>query len=251
MATITIKIGQSARSKLAEEGYKLPAVYDASISDQSKFEGPLYINGSIIYGSRLEVGAFCSIAGAKFGNTTIGRYCAFGEQVAIGQHEHPTDWLTSSRISHVPNMHDWQNILARHRPERSDFKRTPFKTSNPTTEIGNDVWIGYGAYVKAGVKIGDGAIVAARSVVVRDVPAYSIVAGVPAKVIKMRFSDEIIELARKVRWWDYCLLDVQVDLSNPMVALQKIADLKASGDLEPYVGRVVTPSDLVGATGNE
>lgn len=251
MATIKIKITQTTRAKLEKDGYKLPAVYESSISDESRFECPLYVNGSVIYGSRLEVGAFTSVAGAKFGNTTVGRYCAFGEQVAIGQHEHPTDWITSSRISHVPNMHDWQSILSRQRPERREFERTVYKSSNPTTEIGNDVWIGFGAYVKAGVKIGNGAIVAARSVVVKDVPPYSIVGGVPAKIIKMRFSDDIIAKCQEVRWWEYCLLDIDADLSNPIIALNRLEELKASNKIEPYYGDTKTPMDFIGDHSSE
>lgn len=245
MATVSIKVNHKTRAQLAEEGFKLPAVYDASISDQSQFEGPLYLNGSVIYGSRLTIGAFSSIAGARFGNVTVGRYCAFGEQVAVGQHEHPTDWLTSSRISYVPDMHDWRSILACEEPERHNFKATPFKQSNPTTTIGNDVWIGYGAYIRAGISIGNGAIIAARAVVTKDVPPYSIVAGVPAKVIKMRFPDEVIELAERIQWWRYCLLDVGANLSDPKASLLEIEEMVASDKLHPYVGRILSPADLI------
>lgn len=246
MATVSVKVDHKTRLRLADAGFKLPAVYDSNISDKSKFEGPLYVNGSAIYGSRLEFGAFCSIASAKFGNVKVGRYCAFGEQVAIGQHEHPTDWLTTSRLSHVPDMHEWRNILAREDPRRANFQRTPFKNSNPTTTIGNDVWIGYGTYVRAGVSIGNGAIIAARSVVTKDVPPYAIVAGVPAKIIKMRFSDDVIELSERIAWWQYCLLDVHTDLSNPKASLIKIKDMVDSDELRPYLGRTISPVDLIG-----
>lgn len=69
--------------------------------------------------------------------------------------------------------------------------------------VGNDVWFGYDALVMNGVTIGNGAIIAARSVVVKDVPAYSIVAGNPAKVVKMRFDDVTIERLEKIAWWDW------------------------------------------------
>jgi virginiamycin A acetyltransferase len=71
------------------------------------------------------------------------------------------------------------------------------------TVLGNDVWVGYDVLVMPGVTIGDGAIVAARSVVVSDVPAYSVVGGNPAKVIKQRFSDEVITELLAIRWWDW------------------------------------------------
>ena len=71
------------------------------------------------------------------------------------------------------------------------------------TVIGNDVWLGYDVLVMPGVKIGDGAIVAARSVVVGDVPAYSMVGGNPARVIRQRFPDEIVAELLAIRWWDW------------------------------------------------
>ncbi|KAF3362275.1 Virginiamycin A acetyltransferase [Chlamydiales bacterium STE3] len=69
--------------------------------------------------------------------------------------------------------------------------------------VGNDVWFGYDSLIKNGVTIGNGAIVATRAVVVKDVPAYSIVAGNPAKVVKMRFDDKTIERLQNIAWWNW------------------------------------------------
>lgn len=69
--------------------------------------------------------------------------------------------------------------------------------------VGNDVWFGYDSLVMNGVTIGNGAIIAARAVVVKDVPPYAIVAGNPAKVVKMRFDDKTIERLQKIAWWDW------------------------------------------------
>lgn len=69
--------------------------------------------------------------------------------------------------------------------------------------VGHDVWFGYDSLIKNGVTIGNGAIIATRAVVVKDVPAYSIVAGNPAKVVKMRFDDQTIERLEKIAWWDW------------------------------------------------
>jgi virginiamycin A acetyltransferase len=76
----------------------------------------------------------------------------------------------------------------------------PFKGD---TLIGNDVWLGYEALVMPGVKIGNGAIVAARSVVTADVPAYAVVGGNPARVIKMRFDEATIAVLQEIAWWDW------------------------------------------------
>ena len=69
--------------------------------------------------------------------------------------------------------------------------------------IGSDVWIGYEAVILAGVTIGDGAIIGTRAVVTKDVPSYTIVGGVPARVIRKRFSDEDIQTLQQMRWWDW------------------------------------------------
>jgi virginiamycin A acetyltransferase len=71
------------------------------------------------------------------------------------------------------------------------------------TIIGNDVWIGHEASIMPGIKIGDGAIIAAESVVVSDVPPYTIYGGNPAKLIRKRFSDDIINLLLNIKWWEW------------------------------------------------
>jgi len=89
--------------------------------------------------------------------------------------------------------------------------------------IGNDVWIGRGAKILGGLSIGDGAVVAAWSVVTRSVPPYAIVAGVPARMIRQRFSDEIIESLLRIRWWDW----------DDAVVLERVDDL-TSNDLVAF-----------------
>jgi virginiamycin A acetyltransferase len=78
--------------------------------------------------------------------------------------------------------------------------------------VGNDVWFGYDSLIMNGVTIGNGAIIAARSVVVKDVPPYAIVAGNPAKVVKMRFDDKTIERLQKLAWWDWPIEKINKNL---------------------------------------
>lgn len=78
--------------------------------------------------------------------------------------------------------------------------------------VGNDVWFGYDSLVKNGVTIGDGAIIGTRAVVVKDVPAYSIVAGNPAKVVKMRFDDATIKRLLQIAWWDWPIEKINKNL---------------------------------------
>lgn len=75
--------------------------------------------------------------------------------------------------------------------------------------IGNDVWIGYEATILSGVTIGDGAIIGAKAVVTKDVPAYSVVGGVPAKEIKRRFDADTIQKLQQIKWWDWSYEKIQ------------------------------------------
>ena len=80
--------------------------------------------------------------------------------------------------------------------------------------IGNDVWIGYDAIIMSGVKIGDGAIIGTRAIVTNDVPPYTIVGGIPAKVIKKRFSDDMILKLLKIKWWDWPDEKIQANIQH-------------------------------------
>src|SRR5882757_2252109 len=123
----------------------------------------------------------------------IGKYCALGEGTTFvmnganhrmdGPSTFPFPIMGGAWANHVD--------LIAGLPGRGD------------TMVGNDVWFGYGATVMPGVTIGDGAIVAARSVVVEDVPAYGIVGGNPAKLIRKRFGEEEIARLSAVAWWDW------------------------------------------------
>jgi virginiamycin A acetyltransferase len=80
--------------------------------------------------------------------------------------------------------------------------------------VGNDVWFGYDSLIKNGVTIGHGAIIAARAVVVKDVPSYAIVAGNPAKIVKMRFDDKTIERLLRISWWDWKIEKINKNLQQ-------------------------------------
>ena len=95
------------------------------------------------------------------------------------------------------------------------------------TVIGNDVWFGYDSTVMPAVKIGDGAIIAAKSVVVKDVPPYSIVGGNPAKIIRMRFDDKIIADLLRIKWWYWSKEKITRNIENIISAdIEKLKDAK-------------------------
>lgn len=121
----------------------------------------------------------------------IGKFCAIAAETKfIMTGDHKLDAISTYPFPIFQN--GWQHVY--------DVKDLPVKGD---IIIGNDVWLGYDSLIKNGVTIGDGAIVAARAVVVKNVPPYAIVAGNPAKVVKMRFDDNIIKRLLRIAWWNW------------------------------------------------
>ena len=128
-------------------------------------------------------------------DTIVGAFCSIGSNVALGPSQHPTDWLSTAPFQYI----DWKKIT-------KDQKL--LKYEQIPVSCGNDVWIGNNVTVKDGVNISDGAVIGSNSVVTHDVPPYAIVAGCPAKIIRYRFSNDIIQQLLQLKWWD--LSDEQI-----------------------------------------
>ena len=124
-------------------------------------------------------------------NSKIGKYCSIAPGSIIGAAKHPIEYVSTS-----PLFYSDKNIL------KKSFSVFNFEEYE-TTYIGNDVWIGANCVIKTGVKIGDGAIIGAGAIVTKDVAPYSIIGGVPGKVIKKRFNEEQIAALLKIKWWDW------------------------------------------------
>ncbi len=145
-------------------------------------------------------------------NLTIGKFCSFahGVTIILGG-EHRTDWITTYPF----------NVL---------FEGAANRRGHPASKgdiaIGNDVWIGHEALILSGVTIGNGAVVGARSVVTRDVDAYSVVAGNPATHRRYRFDESVRESLNSMKWWDW-----------PMEKIQASFPLLLSADVEGFVER--------------
>lgn len=125
-------------------------------------------------------------------HTIVGKFTCIGPNVKIGLGEHPAKDFVS--VHPVFYSLEAQTGIT--------FADNQYFQEYSTTHIGNDVWIGAGAIVRGGVTIGDGAIVAAGAVVIRDVPPYAIVGGIPAKILKYRFDEVDIEKLVDFKWWD-------------------------------------------------
>jgi len=247
MSNININFGPSAAAKLKSLGLKiLSARGELSLSAGSYFEAPASIMPGLDPGSLIQVGAFGSFAhGGNIGNVQIGRYVSIASDVRMGMHNHPIDWLSTSRVTHYPQMHDWPEFFGNGSLEFVRSMLRPYADACPITEIGNDVWIGQGVFIKSGVKVGDGAVIGARSVVVKDIEPYSIVAGTPAKVIRKRFPDPVIERLLAMRWWRYSLYDLAgTPFEDVPRALDAIEERVAKGDLKEYRAPTYTAEDL-------
>ena len=152
-------------------------IYNDFVHDPRDFQNNNVLYHYPVNGDRLTIGKFCSIAcGARFlmnsANHAMGSLSTYVFPIFYEEWDHG-----------MVVTEAWDN--------RGDIL------------IGNDVWIGYEAVILSGVTIGDGAIVAARSVVTKDVPPYTIVGGVPAKPIRRRFDRETIDALLELRWWDW------------------------------------------------
>jgi acetyltransferase-like isoleucine patch superfamily enzyme len=127
---------------------------------------------------------------AELNPIMIGKFCSIGSDVAIWEANHHWDRASTYYMD---------NMIFENPDYRGDL------VSRGPVVIGNDVWIGGKAVVLSGVTIGDGAVIGAGAIVVADVPAYAIVAGSPARVIRRRFSDEICKKLSELCWWDWDL----------------------------------------------
>lgn len=175
-------------------------IYNDFVADPLLFEKNNVLYHYPIHQEKLIIGKFCSIAcGTKFLFN-----CANHTLKSLSTYTFPLfyeEWeLEKSNITTA-----WDN--------KGDIV------------IGNDVWIGYEAVIMAGVHIGDGAIIAARAVVTKDVPPYTIVGGTPAKEIRKRFDAEVIEQLLILKWWDWSTDKIHQCL--PYIAESKLDELLA------------------------
>lgn len=163
----------------------LSAIKNSNVDCTAKIEA-----GSHVVESSFGRHSFCGY-NCEIINAEIGSFCSIANSVSIGGSQHPIKWVSTS-----PVFREGRDSVTK------KYARHEFR-SGQRTVIGHDVWIGERALIKQGVVIGTGSVIGMGSVVTRDVAPYSIVGGVPARIIRKRFGDDIVESLLRTRWWDF------------------------------------------------
>lgn len=160
------------------------AMADSVIHPTSKVE-----SGCTVVRTTFDRHSFCGYD-STFIDCEVGAFCSIAGRVTAGGARHPMEYVSTSPV-----------FLSHRDSVKAKFSRHPYVWRTHTT-IGHDVWIGENVLIKGGVKIGHGAVIGMGSVVTRDVPPYAIVAGNPARLIRMRFRPEVVEALLKLQWWN-------------------------------------------------
>ncbi|MFN8523940.1 MAG: DapH/DapD/GlmU-related protein [Chloroflexota bacterium] len=178
---------------------------EALLGEQPTLHQPVHITDSAL-GRWTEIGAGTTISESSFGDysycagdvsiiySRVGKFCSIASHVRLNPGNHPMDRVTQHHLTYRRARFN----LA----EEDDAAFFDWRRSHTVT-VGHDVWLGHGALVMPGVTIGTGAVVAAGAVVTRDVAPYTVVAGVPARVLRPRFDAQIAERIARTEWWNW------------------------------------------------
>lgn len=168
----------------------------AIVLRKCKFEGHNAVgDNTYLSNTKLGYGSFLGF-GNEFSNCKIGRYCSIGSNIRVVSATHPLNGFISTHPAFFSDTY-WFHYV-----KFSKFKEHLTNDDGLECTIGNDVWIGDNVLIKGGCCIGDGAVIGMGSLVLHDVPPYTIVAGIPAKEIRKRFPEDTIESLQKIEWWN-------------------------------------------------
>jgi acetyltransferase-like isoleucine patch superfamily enzyme len=173
---------------------------NVTVNIHSKFEGfnSIYNNTEFI-NSKIGLGSYIA-NNCIIRNTKIGRFCAIGDNVRTSLGIHPSHGFVSIH----PAFFSTKKQAGFSFVDKQLFEEHRYVDNEKryVVEIGNDVWIGNNVIIMDGITIGDGAIIAAGSIITKDISPYSIIAGIPGKIIKYRFEQKIIQFLLEFQWWN-------------------------------------------------
>ena len=196
----------------------------SEVSLRAIFEGHNYIGHKCYFKGRIGFGSYIGTSSAI--DAKIGRFCSIAHNVSTINGFHPTDTCFSSH----PAFYSTKNSVKLTYVNENSFEE--YRYADPGNKysvvIGNDVWIGAHAKILAGVKIGDGAVIAAGAVVTKDVEPYEVVGGVPAKTIRYRFDPDTREKLFALNIWekDISFIEANAALLTDIKNIDKLINLE-------------------------
>jgi acetyltransferase-like isoleucine patch superfamily enzyme len=233
MMVVLLAINKTQSEYLRDEKWISISPGNYRLSEALSLEPPVFMGAGLNSVVPRSVGAY-TYSWSPIGRFVeeIGRYCSIAAGVTLGDAEHPTDWLTTSNI-----IWDHQFLIGAHARAQNpsiEPQDPGIAKRNAPIKIGNDVWIGGRSYIRRGITIGHGAIIASNAVVTRSVPPYAIVGGNPARIIKFRFERETIEKLLLSQWWRYAFDQLAgFNLSDPDRAIDDMMNQETAGTLAP------------------
>lgn len=183
--------------RFRHKGVILP--YSADVSTKSKIEGDCVFGLHATFHGTLGRGSIIG-SGTNL-QAYVGRFCSIGARASFVVTRHP---MKEPFVTTSPCFYSLRKQLGYTYAKKQVFKEWNYydEEQEIAVRIGNDCWFGYDVCMVGGVEIGDGAVVLSRAYVTKDVPAYAIVGGIPAKVIGYRYDEDTIKLLQEVQWWD-------------------------------------------------
>lgn len=170
---------------------------DSTIQSNCSISKSVFHSNTVIYAGNsfhdAEIGRFSYFAsGSQVSMANYGSFCSVGPYLICGHGDHPTDFVSTSPV-----------FFSTGKQCGVSFSQEDLFEERKKIIVGHDVWVGARVFIRDGIKIGNGVIIAAGSVVVKDVPDYAIVGGVPAKIIRYRFPEDVIKKLIGLAWWNW------------------------------------------------
>jgi acetyltransferase-like isoleucine patch superfamily enzyme len=190
---------------IGKNSYVFQSKFDNNVTirdDCRIFESHLEGN-NVIYDrcqlAKVSVGAYSYLAiDASVNNLKIGKFCSVGPSLKCGYGLHPTNYVSTSPV-----------FFSTRKQCGTTFSDSDLFTEEQSTTVGHDVWVGANVYLRDGINVGHGAVLAAGAVVTKDVPPYVIAGGVPAKIIRPRFDENVIAELLNIEWWHWSEADLR------------------------------------------